>query len=146
MALNTLALLCNHPHPPPPELSHLPTRRRWPRDARTPRPLPGPGCHRLLSVWTGPFSDLTEVESCGVWTAVIGLFRRVRCLHGSSMSCVCPSSLFQADWYFMVWTDHIYLSSSVDGHVGSFPILASVHKAAVGVGVFISGSLILRLP
>lgn len=51
--------------------------------------------------------------------------------------CVCPSSLFQADWYFMVWMDHIYLSSSVDGHMGSFPILASVNKAAADVGVYL---------
>lgn len=49
------------------------------------------------------------------------------------MLCVLELSLLQADWYSIVWTDHIYLSSSMDEHVGSYHTLATVNKAAVDV-------------
>ena len=43
---------------------------------------------------------------------------------------------FIAEYYFIVYMQHIFLiHSSVDGHLGCFPVLATVNSAAVNTEV-----------
>ena len=47
-------------------------------------------------------------------------------------------SFFMAEWYFIVYIYHIFIHSFVDGHLGSFHVLAVINNVAVNIVVHIS--------
>ena len=48
---------------------------------------------------------------------------------------------FMAEWYSTVYTYHILIHSSVDGHLGCFHVLAVADSAAVNIWVHVSFSV-----
>ena len=51
--------------------------------------------------------------------------------------------LFKAEQYSIVHMYHVFILSSVDGHLGCFHVLATVNSAAVNTGLHVSFSVMV---
>ena len=49
-----------------------------------------------------------------------------------------PLLFFMAEWYSLVYMDHIFIRSSVCGHLGCLCVLAIINSAAMNIGVHVS--------
>ena len=109
-ALSTFTLLYNHHHRPSPELSIFPNWdsvpiQHWP----LPSPPPAPGPHPLLSVSV----TLTPPGSSEKWDHTVSVLlcpayfteRRVLKVHPRCSRC--QNLLSKAEWYSIVWMEHI---------------------------------------
>ena len=82
--------------------------------------------------WILLIRELCDLGLCISFLQLITLFLRSI----QEMACIKTSFFFMAEQHSIVWTDHtVFNHSSVDGHWGSFYLLAIVNSVAMNVWV-----------